>query len=255
MRVVVVPCLRDNYAYLVAADGRRECVVVDASEADPVIAALEREGLTLRAVLCTHHHWDHVGGNQELAERFSIPVYGHESDRGRIPAQTDGLEDGSKFDVAGLSFSCLHVPGHTTGALAYVVGGAVFTGDTLFAGGCGRLFEGTPAMMYRSLNVSLGALPDATKVYCGHEYTQKNLEFAAHLEPGATAIREKAERVSAMRARGEPTVPSTIGEERLTNPFMRCDSEELRRAVADALGGESSAEAVLGAVRAAKDAF
>lgn len=268
MKVTPIPCLRDNYAYLVHADGSDAVVVVDPSEAAPVLRALAERRLKLAAILDTHHHPDHVGGNEELARRapraegtpsagvpVGVPIFGHASDRGRIPGQTHFLEHGQEIEVAGLRARILHVPGHTRGAVAYAFDGAVFTGDTLFAAGCGRLFEGTPAEMYESLNVKLGALPDDTRVYCGHEYTANNLRFAAHVEPGNEVVREKAARVAEQRGRGEPTVPSTMGEERATNPFMRCQSAEIVRSVSDRLGGDTSPVTVLGAVRAAKDAY
>lgn len=256
MDVTVVPCLRDNYAYLLRAPGSDDAVVVDPSEAEPVLRALSACGARLVGILCTHHHADHVGGNRDLVTQFpGIPVLGHVSDRGRIPELTRAVEHGGAVDIAGLHFDVLHIPGHTLGAIAYVGHGAVFTGDTLFGAGCGRLFEGTAAMMYESLNVKLGALPDETRVYCGHEYTASNLKFASHVEPQNPAVRERAERVAELDRRGEPSVPSTLGEERATNPFLRCDAEEIRAAVAAKLGAETSPEAVLGALRAAKDVF
>lgn len=256
MLVAIVPCLKDNYAYLVRPEGSTVCAVVDACEAAPIVRALDELGLRLGAILATHHHGDHVGGNDELARRHPrLEVYGSARDRGRIPAQTHFLEDGDAIDVVGLGFRCLMIPGHTLGAVAYVGHGAVFTGDTLFAAGCGRLFEGTPAMMYASLNEKLAALPDATLVYFGHEYTAKNLDFAARIEPGNAHVSQRIARVETLRARGEPTAPSTLGEERLTNPFLRCDSPEIIASVAARLGIDRSPVAVLGAVRAAKDAF
>lgn len=256
MVITPVPCLKDNYAYLLAAAAGAPAFVVDPSEADPVIAALEKSGQKLAGILNTHHHWDHVGGNEDLLKRFGeLPVYGHASDRGRIPGQTEFLEHEQRFDAHELAFRILHIPGHTTGAIAYVVGDAVFTGDTMFAAGCGRLFEGTPAMMYESLNVKLGALPDDTRVYFGHEYTESNLKFAAHVEPSNPRIHERAKRVVELRGRGEPTTPSTIRDERDTNPFMRCDSPEIRKSMSGRIGVAPSAADVLGAVRAAKDEF
>ena len=256
MQVAIVPCLTDNYAYVLCAPGSKRALVVDPGEAAPVERALANLGLTLGAILATHHHGDHVGGNAALAQRFpGIRVFGHVSDRGRIPAQTDFVEHGGSLTVEGLTFAVLHIPGHTLGAVAYAGEGAVFTGDTLFAAGCGRLFEGTPAQMYQSLNVTLAALPDATLVYCGHEYTASNLRFAAHMEPGNAAVAEKAARVSEQRARGEATVPSTLGEEKATNPFLRCDSPEIIERVAGSLGTDRSPAAILGAVRAQKDKF
>jgi hydroxyacylglutathione hydrolase len=256
VEVTVIPCLKDNYAYVLRAAGAGRAVVVDASEAPPVLAALERLGVPLGAILSTHHHPDHVLGNEELVARYpGIDVFGSGHDRGRIPAQTQFVSDGDTIRVEGLTFRCLLVPGHTLGAVAYYGEGAVFTGDTLFAGGCGRLFEGTPQMMYESLNVKLASLPPDTRVYCGHEYTASNLRFAAHVEPGNPDVKAKAARVAELRERGTPTVPSTLAEERATNPFMRCDSTEIVAHVAPRLGADRSPSAVLGAVRAAKDAF
>jgi hydroxyacylglutathione hydrolase len=226
MLVTIVPCLKDNYAYLVHPEGADVCAVVDACEAEPIERALDEYGLTLGAILATHHHGDHVGGNDALARRFpGLAVFGSAHDRGRIPAQNRFVEDGEAIEAVGLAFRCLLIPGHTLGAVAYVGHGAVFTGDTMFAAGCGRLFEGTPAMMYDSFK-KLGALPDETLVYFGHEYTAQNLGFAAHVEPNNRNVREKAERVQAMLSRGEFTAPSTLAEERLTNPFMRSSSVE-----------------------------
>lgn len=256
MQVTIVPCLSDNYAYVLLAPGSKRAVVVDPGESEPVERALDALGVTLGAILATHHHLDHVGGNAALVQRFpGIKVFGYVSDRGRIPAQTELLEDGQDIEVEGLSFRALHIPGHTLGAVAYAGEGAVFTGDTLFAAGCGRLFEGTPAQMHHSLNVTLAALPDATLVYCGHEYTASNLRFAAHVEPANVAVSEKAKRVAEQRARNIATVPTTLEEEKATNPFMRVDSPAIVERFAAGLGEDRSPAAILGAVRAAKDKF
>lgn len=255
MRVLPVPCLRDNYAYLVSAEGSGEAVVIDPSEAAPVLAVLEREGLKLLAVLNTHHHWDHVGGNDELVARFgALPVFAHASDFGRVPKQTERVEEGNAFEVAGLLFRPLHVPGHTLGAVAYCVGEgaeqAVFTGDTLFVAGCGRLFEGTPEQMFASLSGKLGKLPGATRVYCGHEYASNNLRFAQFVEPENEAVKKKLDAAALAKSRGEFMIPSTIAEELGTNPFLRCEEPAVR----DRFPGSTPAE-VLGAVRKAKDNF
>jgi len=253
MRVIPIPCLSDNYAYLVAAEGRREAVVIDPSEEEPVLAALAREGLDLVAVLNTHHHWDHVGANGALARRYpGIDVYAHRSslDAKRIEAQTVGVEEGKPFEVAGLRFEVLHVPGHTLDAVAYVVDGAVFTGDTMFVAGCGRLFEGTPAMMYASLVEKIGRLPGETRLYCGHEYTVSNLRFAAHVEPENADVARALASAQDRRSRGEPTVPSTIAEELRTNPFLRVNEPTVR-----ARHTGTDGAAVLGKVREAKDSF
>jgi hydroxyacylglutathione hydrolase len=256
MQVEIVPCLEDNYAYLLTSPGSKQALVVDASEAAPVRRALERSGLTLAGIFSTHHHVDHVGGNEELARLYpGLKIFGFAGDRGRLPGLTDGLDDGQRVEVAGLEFRAMHIPGHTLGAVAFNVENAVFTGDTLFVAGCGRLFEGTAEQMYSSLNERLASLPDSTQVFCGHEYTAKNLEFAAHMEPGNRAVREKAERVARLRAEGKPTVPSTLAEERATNPFLRVNSAEILQQVAGDLSGDHSPGAVLGAVRRAKDRY
>jgi hydroxyacylglutathione hydrolase len=252
----LVPCLKDNYAYLLHHEGSRDALVVDASEEAPVVAALERLGLNPVAILATHHHVDHVGGNEGLLARFpKLRVFGHRSDRGRIPGQSDFLDDGQELDAAGIGVKALHIPGHTLGAVAYVAEGAAFTGDTLFAAGCGRLFEGTAAQMYESLNLKLGALPDATRIYCGHEYTLSNLRFAETLEPGNPDIARKLAWAKAARDKGEPTLPSTLGEERLTNPFLRVAEKDVVARVNERLAQDRSPQAVLAAVRAMKDAF
>ncbi|MGH7821098.1 MAG: hydroxyacylglutathione hydrolase [Candidatus Binatia bacterium] len=233
MRVVPVPVLMDNYAYLVIDEGSREAAVVDPSEAGPVLDAVKREGLRLRAIWNTHHHWDHVGGNRDLLVAMPVlEVFGYAGDRSRIPGITHPVEDGGEFPFGSTRVRVLFIPAHTSGHVAYHLPEEqmVFTGDTLFAGGCGRLFEGNPGMMVESL-ARLASLPSDTAVYCGHEYTEKNLAFALTLEPGNGALREKYERVKQARGRGEATVPSTIGEELSTNPFLRSRSRELRRSV------------------------
>ncbi|WP_437504662.1 hydroxyacylglutathione hydrolase [Sorangium sp. So ce1099] len=250
MRIIPVPCLSDNYAYLVAADGRREAIVIDPSEAPPVIAALEREKLSLVAIVNTHHHHDHVGGNEALRQRHGdLPVYAHSSDVGRVPAQTEHVEEGNPFRVAGLELRPLHVPGHTLGAVSYCVEDAVFTGDTLFIAGCGRMFEGTPEVMHASL-AKLAALPVHTRVFCGHEYTVNNLRFAETVEPENEAVRKKLVAAREARERGEPTVGSTVGEELATNPFLRCAEPSVQSRFPGATLPD-----VFAAVRRAKDNY
>ncbi|MEW6269071.1 MAG: hydroxyacylglutathione hydrolase [Thermodesulfobacteriota bacterium] len=232
MRVVAVPVLQDNYSYLVIDEAERVAGVVDCAEVEPVLEAARREGVTLTTVLSTHHHYDHVGGNEELASRTPVRVYGNAEDAARIPRLTDGVREGDTVRVGRLTGEVLFIPAHTSGHIAYHFPRerAVFTGDTLFAAGCGRLFEGDPAQMMASL-AKLNALPEDTKVYCGHEYTVRNLEFAHLLEPTNRAIADKLEWARSRRAQGQPTVPSTIASERATNPFLRTASAELRASV------------------------
>jgi len=227
MRIIPVPCLKDNYAYLVVCQQTGLAAVVDPSEAPPVLAAAEREQVTVHAVWNTHHHHDHVGGNQEVSAAFpGIEIVAHSSDRGRVPAQTRFVEEGDEVALGALRASIIHNPGHTRGAISYRVSGApdaLFTGDTMFGAGCGRLFEGSPGDMFTSLG-KLTALPPATRVYCGHEYTASNLRFAAAAEPDNAAVAERQRAVEEMRARGEPSVPFTVADELATNPFVRAGS-------------------------------
>jgi hydroxyacylglutathione hydrolase len=256
VEVHLVPCLRDNYAYLLHARGNADAIVVDPGEAEPVLRALAALELNLVGIWATHHHSDHIGGNAELLQRFpDLKVYGHHSDRGRIPGLTEFLADLEEFEIGELGVQALHVPGHTLGAVTYVAEGSAFTGDTLFAAGCGRLFEGTPEQLFESLHVTLGALPDETRVYCGHEYTLNNLQFAAQIEPENAAVRAKLELVRAARARGEPSLPSTMADERRTNPFLRVTEQSVISSVSSALGADRSPPVVLGALRARKDTF
>ena len=236
MEIVPIPMLADNYGYLVIAPQGREAAVIDPSEGAPVLAKVAELGVRLVAVLATHHHWDHTGGNEALFEKFpGLPVYGHRYDheRGRTPGLSRPVEEGDELEVGALRPGVLAVPGHTLGAVAYLFGDALFTGDTLFVAGCGRLFEGTPAQMHASLE-KLARLPDETRIYCGHEYTEKNLLFARSVEPENEAIGEAIGEARALRAEGRPTIPSTIGREKEINPFLRVTTP----AIVERLEGE-----------------
>jgi hydroxyacylglutathione hydrolase len=246
--IEIVPCLSDNYAYLVKAGG--QCAVIDPSEPEPVKAALKKRGWSLTHILNTHHHLDHTGGNLALKEAFGALVVGPGKDAARIPGIDIGVDEGG-WEFAGLPVQVLEVPAHTRGAITFVIDGNAFTGDTLFAMGCGRLFEGDPQTMWTSLS-KLMTLPDDTRVYCGHEYTQSNGRFALTLEPGNSALKSRMEEVTATRAAKKFTVPSNMALEKATNPFLRPDSREIRKS----LGMENAdTVSVFGEIRARKDKF
>jgi len=227
MKVVQIPLLRDNYGYLIVCQKTNSAAIVDPSESEPVLRRIEQENVTLTAILNTHHHRDHTGGNEGLLAGNKLEVYGHKSDQGRIPGLTRGVEEGDDITVGELRGKVLFIPGHTTGHVAYLFDNNLFCGDTLFTAGCGRLFEGTAEQMQASLK-KLMALPDETKVYCGHEYIESNLRFAMTLEPKNHKLVSRLERVQALRARGLSTVPSSIEEEKHTNPFLRWESKEIQ---------------------------
>jgi hydroxyacylglutathione hydrolase len=257
MRVIPIPQLSDNYAYLVIDDESRVGAVVDCAEAEPVLRTVREAGITLVAILPTHHHWDHIGGNEDLLQQLTLEVYGYAGEGHRIPGCTREVRDGDSISVGALGARILFIPAHTSGHIAYYFEReqSVFTGDTLFAGGCGRLFEGDAAMMLRSLS-KLMALPDATRVYFGHEYTEKNLRFALTLEPRNGELQQKHAWAVQQTAKHQPTVPTTIASEKATNPFFRWSSSELRatlhRQFPDLPMDDVS---VFGKTRALKDAF
>ncbi len=220
LKIIPVPAFNDNYIWTLVKDGN--AAVVDPGEAAPVLDYLHNHQLTLTAILNTHHHADHVGGNSALLEHFKVPVYGpHEE---RIPTVSRHLREGEKFalDGIGIELSVIEVPAHTRSHIAFYGADMLFCGDTLFAGGCGRIFEGTPAHMHAALG-KLMALPDHTRVYCGHEYTLANLRFARAAEPGNPLVTAWEQQAAAQRERNEVTLPSTIGREKGANPFVRCD--------------------------------
>ena len=253
LEIELVPCLRDNYAYLVRDPDNGVCAVVDPSEAAPVRAALHSRAWRLTHILNTHHHPDHTGGNVELKQEYGARVVGPEKDRMRIPALDEGVVEGSEFALGSHRARVLEIPAHTRAHIAFVFEDdhAVFTGDTLFAMGCGRLFEGTPDMMWRSLS-KLTALDDSLRVYCGHEYTLNNGRFALTLEPGNADLQARVRDVEKRRAEGAPTIPSNIDLEKRTNPFLRPHSPEIRQTLnmSDASDVEVFAE-----MRARKDRF
>lgn len=255
MNLTAVPAFSDNYIWMI--DDGENALVVDPGESGPVEAALDARGLALKAILLTHHHADHVGGVDALRARLDGPVFGpaHES----VPQPCKGQNEGDRVEALGLSFEVIDVPGHTAGHIAFFNReGAgepiVFCGDTLFSAGCGKLFEGTPAQMHVSLK-KLAALPDATRVCCGHEYTVSNLKFARVVEPGNAEITDHLARCEDLRARGEPTVPSPMGRERRINPFLRvAEPAVVDAAAAHGASGRGGGE-VLAAIRTWKNEF
>jgi len=250
-----IPTLRDNYTYLLVCQQTGEAAVVDAPEAEPVFRRVEKLGARVTKVLSTHHHPDHSQANPELAKRYDAPVYGHVSDARRIPGFTNGLEEGDTLTVGNATARVLFIPAHTRGHIAYVFDDAVFCGDTLFAAGCGRLFEGTPAQMHDSL-AKFMRLPDATRAYCAHEYTLANLRFAKAAEPGNQAVVDWEARARALREVDVPTVPTTIVLERATNPCLRCNESAVIASTSQRAGKPlADAVSVLAVLREWKNNF
>ena len=253
VNIHAVPAFRDNYIWVL--ENGREAAVVDPGDAAPVEDFLARRSLKLAAVLATHHHADHVGGLPALKTRWRCPTYGPA--RESIADLDQRLAEGDRFTVPGVGteLETLDIPGHTAGHIALVGGGMVFCGDTLFAVGCGRLFEGTPPQMVGSL-AKLARLPGATRVYCGHEYTLANIRFAEAVEPGNARLAERKARESAKRDGGEPTLPSTIADELATNPFLRCREPEVVASAERHAGRRLAGEVeVFAAIREWKNAF
>lgn len=260
MQIEILPLNSDNYGYLLIDEKSRECAVVDvSSQPDSIARTIHEKHLTLRKILTTHKHWDHAGGNNKMKELFpGIQVFGSKEDS--VEGCTHAVGEGDTIHVGSINIHCIQTPGHTKGHVCYfatcvdssnVPVRAVFTGDTLFVGGCGRFFEGTAADMYPALQ-KLAALPGDTLVYCGHEYTQANYEFAMSIDGRNRDLSEAVSAAALTRSRGAPTVPSTIDKELRTNPFLRCSDPDLAAAVN--MQGRSPVD-VLARVRELKNEF
>lgn len=250
LEITALPALSDNYIWVMARDGDTTTVIVDPGEAAPVKQYLSQHGLAVGAYLITHHHGDHVGGLDELLADYPAPVFGPGAEADRIPGITREVTGGDHFrlDCLDAAFDVIDVPGHTLGHIAYVTPGALLAGDALFRAGCGRVFEGTHAQMQTSL-AKLRDLPEATRVYGGHEYTQKNLAFAQAVEPDSRAIARVIGEVDTLRANDQPSLPGTLAEERQINPFLRWDDPDVvaaaERRAGRALSGAGEIFAVL----------
>ena len=253
LEVRQIPTRKDNYVYLLRESGQGNIGVVDPSDAAPVIAALEEAGWRLTHIINTHHHGDHTGGNLELKAKYGCTVVGPRADRDRIPGIDVEVGDGDSYMFGDAEARVFDTPGHTRGHITYWFpeSKALFCGDTLFALGCGRLFEGTAQQMWTSLS-KYRAVPDDTLVYCAHEYTQANARFALTVEADNARLVARSAEIDRLRAAGKRTVPSTMGEERATNPFLRADQPSVARAVGLS---PSDPVAVFAEVRARKDKF
>jgi hydroxyacylglutathione hydrolase len=251
--IVQIPVLNDNYVYLARDPDSGAVGVVDPAVHEPVLAELDRRGWTLTHILNTHHHPDHVGGNMALKAATGCTIVGPEADADRIPGLDIAVADNEGINLGSAMARVFDVPGHTRGHIAYwfADSNALFCGDTLFALGCGRLFEGTPAQMWSSLS-KLRQLPDHTRIYCAHEYTESNARFAVTVEPGNELLRLRYDRIREARAKGLPTVPSTLDEEKATNPFLRPMSANIRATLGLA---DADDVAVFAEVRKRKDTF
>lgn len=253
--IIPIKALGDNYIWLYANLDNNACFIVDPGDAEPVINTLSHHGFDLKAILITHHHFDHCAGVADLLNLFDIPVYAprHEKINGATHLLAEG--DTVTLPEVDASFEVLDIPAHTLGHIAYYGLGVLFTGDTLFTGSCGRLFEGTPQQLFDALS-KLSNLPDETLVYCGHEYTESNLRFAARIEPDNKALQERIIEVTERRSKDLPTVPSTIACEKATNPFLRTHIASIRSVAQEHAGKKLSTPVdVLRELRRWKDHF
>ncbi len=248
-----IPILSDNYTYLIIDKVTRTCASVDPSISEPVISIIEKENLNLNYIFNTHHHWDHVGGNLELKKKYDCKIVGNLNDKDRIPGIDICLNDGESFKLGNSKCKIFEISGHTVGHIGYYFkdDNALFCGDTLFSLGCGRLFEGTPSQMTRSL-LKIRSLPNETRIYCGHEYTKSNAMFALQLEPDSLLLKKKIEDINKKRESNQPTVPSILAEEKELNPFLKFDDKKFLKKIGLE---DSSSEESFRIIRQMKDQF
>lgn len=230
MKVHAVPAFNDNYIWLIESDHSRQAMIVDPGDAEPVIAALQQYQLEPVAILITHHHYDHVGGIEQLTRRYPIPVYGPAGENIIGITHKVSTCEQSQLHEQFAPATILETPGHTEGHISYLIEDGLFCGDTLFAGGCGRLLGGTAEQLFNSLN-RIARLPATTRVFCAHEYTQANLKFAAAADPDNTALQQRTKAVTQQRKQQQATVPSYLKDELITNPFLRCDNADIKHQV------------------------
>ena len=230
MKIIIVKCLKDNYSYIIYNEQTLVSAVIDPSEADPIINEIEKNNLQLKYIFNTHHHYDHVGGNSKLKEKYICKIAGYEKDKDRIPGIDIKLKDNQKWKNELLECEILHVPGHTSGHISIYVKeiNALFTGDTLFSLGCGRIFEGTYNQMFESLK-KLKKFPKVTKIYCGHEYTKKNSDFCLSIDKKNSKLINKISEINNNIKNGNPTIPSILGDELECNIFLRSDNIEIQK--------------------------
>ncbi len=230
MKILTVKCLKDNYSYIVFNEKSLFAVVIDPSESEPIINEIKRNNLKLKYIFNTHHHYDHVGGNLKLKEKYRCKVVGYEKDKDRIPEIDIGLKDNQKWKNELFECEILHVPGHTAGHICIYIEkiNALFTGDTLFSLGCGRIFEGTYTEMFNSLN-KMKKFPKKTKIYCGHEYTKKNSDFCLSIDTNNSKLRHKIDKIKNDIKLDKPTIPSTLEDELECNIFLRADNLEIQK--------------------------
>ena len=232
MNIKIIPCLNDNYSYLIHDEHKNTVAIIDPSEFEPCDKIIGKNYKKLDFILNTHHHYDHVGGNRDLKKKYNSTILGFEDDKNRIPGIDKILKDNQEFKIGSLNFTTIFIPGHTKGHIAFYQKKAkvVFTGDTLFSLGCGRVFEGSYEQMFNSLN-KLKNLPTDTKLYCGHEYTLKNFAFCLKYNPDNNFLKKRADKIKSDLKNNVPTIPSTIGEEIKTNIFFRYDDPAVKKAI------------------------